>query len=181
MSGAQDAIRLVPEFKNYLEIWQGLNRQINTLDDLFLCYYSSLTVIRIPKKDHLMLVNTQVHKLHQEITRRCQEGFEAKVKARMSSNADELQIYLTAGFEHFTTTLDRPFNFIEVALFIFALDRFPLTVDNGLLCNDTILRGIDLNNFKFNSSHPPANSKKISLPNRPISFEEVGFKIDVKE
>jgi len=116
MSGVQDAIRLVPEFKNYLEIWQGLKRQINTLDDLFLCYYSSLTVIRIPKKDHLMLINTQVHKLHQEITQRCQDGFEAKVKARMSSNADELQIYLSAGFEHFTTTLDRPFNFIEVAL-----------------------------------------------------------------
>jgi hypothetical protein len=116
MSGVQDAIRLVPEFRAYVEIWQGFGRQIRTVDDLFLCYYSSLTVIRIPKKDQLMLLNEQVNKLHDNITQRCQQGFTAKVKARMSSNADELQSYLSAGFEHFTTVLDRPFNFIDIAL-----------------------------------------------------------------
>jgi hypothetical protein len=112
----QDAIRLVPEFKAYVELWQRLGRRIRTVDDLFLCYYSSLTVIRVPDKDHLMRMNSQVDELHNQITQRCQEGFTAKVKARMNSNADELQSYLSAGFEHFTTKLDRPFNFIEIAL-----------------------------------------------------------------
>jgi hypothetical protein len=101
MSMVQDAIRLVPEFKAYVELWQRLGRRIRTVDDLFLCYYSSLTVIRVPDKDHLMRMNSQVNKLHDQITQRCQEGFTAKVKARMSSNADELQGYLSAGFEHF--------------------------------------------------------------------------------
>jgi hypothetical protein len=116
MSMVQDAIRLVPEFKAYVELWQRLGRRIRTVDDLFLCYYSSLTVIRVPDKDHLMRMNSQVNKLHDQITQRCQEGFTAKVKARMSSNADELQSYLSAGFEHFATKLDRPFNFIDIAL-----------------------------------------------------------------
>jgi hypothetical protein len=34
----------------------------------------------------------------------------------MLSNSDELYVYLQCAFDHFSQKLDRPFNFIEVAM-----------------------------------------------------------------
>ena len=67
-------------------------------------------------KGHYMLIDQQVNKLHTQIVIRCNQSHSMKRKVRMLSNSDDLQLYLQLAFDHFSNDLDRPFNFIEMAL-----------------------------------------------------------------
>jgi hypothetical protein len=58
----------------------------------------------------------QVTKLHKTIVQRCTESYLAKRTARMLSTSEELDVYVQAGFDHFSKRLDKPFNFVEVAI-----------------------------------------------------------------
>jgi hypothetical protein len=72
-------------------------------------------------------------------------------------------------------------NLVEVVLFLVSLDRLALAVNNGILCDDTILGRIDLNNLEFYLSHTTANDKQVSLANRSVSFSEVGSEENVEQ
>ena len=91
-------------------------RSINTTKDLLECYYSSVTVVRIPAKGRYMLIDQQVNKLHTEIVIKCNQSHYMKRKVRMLSNSDDLQLYLQLAFNHFSQDLEEPFNFIKVSL-----------------------------------------------------------------
>jgi len=106
----------VPKLRKLAEHWTKLGKNIHTVEDLILQYYSSFQVIRIPTKPRYMLIDQQIGRLHDAIVQGCQKSFYAKRKARMLTNADELHAYFEAGFSHFTTHLDLPFNFVEVSL-----------------------------------------------------------------
>ena len=110
------AVHEVPIFKRYAEHWQKRGKRIDNMLDLVRCYYADICVIRIPTKGRYMLADTQINKLHQKIIQNCDSSFKTKNDAHMLSNTDELNSYLQAGFDHFTTKEDVPFNFIEVAL-----------------------------------------------------------------
>jgi hypothetical protein len=116
MAAVAGSIGREPKFKEYSDFWLARGKQIRTMKDLLLCYYSSVRVVRIPKKGRYMLIDDQISKLHQEITMSCSWSYYAKRKARMLSNSDELHVYLQSAFEHFSLNLDKPFNFIEVAM-----------------------------------------------------------------
>ena len=106
----------VPAIKTYADHWRQKGHKIHNMLDLFRCYYADICVIRIPTKGRYMLSDTQINKLHHRIIQNCDASFKAKNDAHMLSNADELNTYLQAGFDHFTTKEDEPFNFVEVAL-----------------------------------------------------------------
>ncbi|EON62430.1 hypothetical protein W97_01652 [Coniosporium apollinis CBS 100218] len=116
LSDIDDSIALVPQFANYAEYWRNRGKKIKSMKDLIECFYSSVTVVRIPTKGRYMLINEQVEKLHQEIVSACNNAYIARQKARMLCDADGLQIYLQSAFDHFSRDLDTPFNFIEVSL-----------------------------------------------------------------
>lgn len=110
------AVHEVPMFKSCAEDWRKRGTRIHNMLDLFRCYYADICVIRIPTKGRYMLADTQINKLHHKIVQNCDASFRAKNDAHMLSNADELNTYLQAGFDHFATKEDQPFNFVEVAL-----------------------------------------------------------------
>jgi hypothetical protein len=116
MDLVKHAVHLVPAFRTYAEIWKKRGKRIDTMTDLIHCYYSSITVVRIPAKGRYMLIDQQVEKLHQQISMRCDAAFYTKERARMLPSADELNTYLQAGFSHFSKRLDVPFNFIEISV-----------------------------------------------------------------
>lgn len=116
MSDIKGAVDRVSEFQNLAHFWRIRGKTVNTMQDLLECYYSSITVVRIPTKGRYMLINEQIGKLHQEITTKCTKAYNTKKKVRMLSNSDDLHIYLQSAFEHFSHSLDTPFNFVEVAL-----------------------------------------------------------------
>ena len=111
----KDDIRNVPAFKQAARFWKeqkGID--IKDTEDLLNKYYASITVVRIPRKGRYSLLQKQIFKLRRHIRDRCNDSFFAKQRANMTSNADELGTYLQAGFDHFSTKLDKPFNFLDV-------------------------------------------------------------------
>lgn len=116
MSSLQNAIKRVPVFRRYTEIWREKGKEINNMEDLIKCFYSSIRVVRIPAKGRYMLIDGQIEKLHEQIVLSCDEAFYTKERARMLSHVDELNEYLQAGFKHFSKRLDVPFNFVEIAV-----------------------------------------------------------------
>ncbi|KAK4626402.1 85/ calcium-independent phospholipase A2 [Fulvia fulva] len=124
--GALDIVEGVPRFRELAEYWRGLGKHIYSVEDLILRYYSSFKVIRIPSKPRYTTINEQVGKLQQTIKANCEESFRSKRRARMLTNADELNVYLQSGFDHFTQHLDIPFNFMRISLL-----RNPIPNDFG--------------------------------------------------
>ncbi|TKA29096.1 hypothetical protein B0A54_16206 [Friedmanniomyces endolithicus] len=126
VKGALDYVEGVPRFRELAEHWRSLGKHIYTVEDLILRYYSSFKVIRIPSKPRYMTINEQIGKLHLMIKSNCEESFRAKRRARMLTNADELNVYLQSGFDHFTAHLNVPFNFMQISLL-----RNPIPYDFG--------------------------------------------------
>ena len=126
VKGALDQIEGVPRFRELAEHWRSLGKHIYTVEDLILRYYSSFKVVRIPSKPRYMTINEQIDKLHNVIKFNCEESFRTKRRARMLTNADELNVYLQSGFDHFTTHLNVPFNFMQISLL-----RNPIPNDFG--------------------------------------------------
>ena len=116
MDHVANAIHTVPIFRGPAEYWREKGKRIDSMLDLFRCYYADISVVRIPTKGRYMLAAAQIDKLHHNIMVNCDASFGAKINARMLSNADGLNRYLQAGFDHFATKEDQPFNFVEVAL-----------------------------------------------------------------
>lgn len=116
LSDVETSIERIPAFQALLEFWRGKGCSIRTTKDLLECYYSSVTVVRIPTKGRYMLIDKQVAKLHTEIVIRCSQSHHKKRKVRMLSNSEDLQLYLQLAFDHFSLNLDEPFNFVKVAL-----------------------------------------------------------------
>lgn len=126
VKGALDYVEGVPRFRELAEHWRSLGKHIFTVEDLILRYYSSFKVVRIPSRPLYMKINEQIGKLHGVIKQNCDGSFRSKRRARMLTNADELNTYLQSGFDHFTTHLDVPFNFMQVSLL-----RNPIPNDFG--------------------------------------------------
>ena len=100
------------------------------MKDLLECYYSSITIVRIPTDGRYMMINTQVQLLHDTITRRCKESFHEKRRARMLSTSENLNIYLQSAFDHFANDLHTPFNFMDIS---FKINPIPLDFGGNIL------------------------------------------------
>jgi hypothetical protein len=116
MSDIEGAISRVPRFAEYALLWKQAGRTIKTTKDLLECYYSSVTVVRIPTHGRYMLINEQVGKLHAEIRKCCQAAYWTKKRVRMLSNDEKLQVYLQSAFDHFSQNLTKPFDFVKEAI-----------------------------------------------------------------
>lgn len=116
LSDVCDAIKKVPLLQDLVQKWRDIGKTVKTTKDLLECYYSSISVVRIPTKGRYMLMHQQVGKLHHELVKRCNQSHYMKAKVRMLQNSDELQGCLQAGFDHFSHDLNVPFNFMEELL-----------------------------------------------------------------
>lgn len=116
MSDISGAIERAPRFREYASMQRHRGNKIRTTHDLLLCYYSSVTVIRIPTHGRYMLMDEQVGKLHAVIVKCCAESFIRKKHVRMLSNGEKLQMYLQSAFDHFSQNLNSPFDFVKEAI-----------------------------------------------------------------
>jgi hypothetical protein len=72
-------------------------------------------------------------------------------------------------------------NLVEVALLIFALDGLTFAVDNSVLCDNTELWGIDLDDLELDLSHATSACEEIALADGAVCLAEVGSEEDVEE
>jgi hypothetical protein len=116
MDDIEGAISRVPRFQEYANLWRETGRDIKTTRDLLECYYSSVTVVRIPNQGRYMLMNEQISKLHFEIKKCCQMSYWTKKRVRMLSSDEKLQVFLQSAFDHFSQNLNNPFDFVKEAV-----------------------------------------------------------------
>jgi hypothetical protein len=126
VSNALHPVSGVPEFIKLANVWRGRGKRINTMVDLVRCYYSSFSVVRIPVKGRYPLLQKQIDQLHKTIATKCHDSYTAKRKAKMVSNAGQLNIYIQSAFVHFSQRLEKPFDFVEVSL-----RNHPIALDFG--------------------------------------------------
>ena len=119
LSSVRGAINLaegVPRFRALADHWRKLGRDICSVEDLILCYYSSFRVVRLPTGSQFNRMQEQIAQLRRTIKQCCYRSSEAKKRTRMQSDAVELGTYLQSGLDHFTSHLDLPFDFMQVSL-----------------------------------------------------------------
>jgi hypothetical protein len=138
MSHVSSAIHDNPTYRELAYSWRSQGKPIRTMQDLLQCYYSSITVVRIPAKGRYMLIDEQVEKLRNVLTARSNESFRAKRRSRMLSNSEELNIYLQCAFDHFSRDLHTPFNFMDVA---FRISPIPSDFGGNILKLAVAMRG----------------------------------------
>ncbi|KAK0515924.1 hypothetical protein JMJ35_001958 [Cladonia borealis] len=137
LADVESSIDKIPALQQHVDSWRTLGRVIKTTKDLLECYYSSVTVVRIPANGRPMLIDQQVGKLHTEIVDKCNQSHYKKRKVRMLSNSEDLQLYLQLAFDHFSQDLDTPFNFVEVAL---KTNPIPLDISGNILKLAVLIR-----------------------------------------
>jgi len=103
------------DVRHYARYWEQRGKPIATTKELLLCYYSSVSVVRIPQKGRYGLVNSQVERLNFQIQKRCSEAQENRKRLRITLNVEELQAAFSMGFDHFSNHLDEPFDFVELS------------------------------------------------------------------
>jgi hypothetical protein len=116
MSDIEGAINRVPKFREHAYIWQQRGKRIHTTKDLLECYYSSVTVVRIPTHGRYMLINEQVGKLDETIRTCCKSAFWSKKRVNMLATAEKLDVYLQSAYDHFSQDLNIPFDFVKEAV-----------------------------------------------------------------
>ena len=111
----QDSVHQVPALREKLERLASLGKDIKTTKGLLEYYYSSVTVVRMPAKGRYMRMDEQIGQLYGAILGKCAQSQARKKKVRMLLNAEVLPQYVNAAYDHFSVSLDEPFDFIEEA------------------------------------------------------------------
>lgn len=130
MTSVAGAVDRDPTYRALRDEWVSRGKRIRTMKDLLECYYSSITVVRIPGDGRYMMIDDQIKKLHDVITKRCNESFNAKRRSRMLSNSETLKVYLECAFDHFAQDLHTPFDFMDVS---FKINPIPLDFGGNIL------------------------------------------------
>lgn len=111
----QDNLSNNVTLRKHAQIWRNRGKVINTVEDLLLSYYSSVTVVRIPTNGRPKLMKDQMRKLYEEIARSTDAAKKSKRDLRMLLDGEELQTYLQFAFDHFSNNLDQAFDFVQAS------------------------------------------------------------------
>lgn len=138
-------------FAQYAKFWKARGREIETVEELMMCYYSSvrvsrgflrecviynslqnepLQVIHVPADTQPKLVFDQAQKLYQEIQVGCKNARERKGDLRMLLDEDSLQHCLQHAFDYYSRMLETPFDFVQAS---FLYNRIPANFGGSIL------------------------------------------------
>lgn len=124
LADVHGAVHREPALGEYVRAWARRGRKIDNTSELLACYYASVSVVRVPHKGgSYMLMDEQAGKLMELVRRRCAASHATKRQLRMLATAEKLQVYLQAAYDHFTKSLDVPFDFVREALRKFPIAR----------------------------------------------------------
>ncbi|THW57327.1 hypothetical protein D6D20_08067 [Aureobasidium pullulans] len=101
--------------KKYVQFWHKRDRIIRTVEDLILSYYTSIKVVRIPTTGRPNLIAKQINDLTANIRSACQVSGRPKGDLRMLLNAEDMQPYLQYAFDHFSKSIESPFDFVQAS------------------------------------------------------------------
>lgn len=97
-------------------MWKSANVQIRDVSDLIKCYYSTVKVVRLPDGSRLQRMDDQRKVLYRVIRDCCEDTMDVKMERRMLPDVDEFGLYLSLAFDHFSESLDVPFDYVKASL-----------------------------------------------------------------
>ena len=116
LDGLSQAIHQNPEFRNWASFWrENFEQDIDTTKELLLRYYTDVRVVFVPEKGQPALVYQQYQALRNEIQSAVSRSQSRRLNARLLLNSEQLNPYLQFAFEHFSRTLETPFDFVRTS------------------------------------------------------------------
>ncbi|KIV90882.1 hypothetical protein PV10_05486 [Exophiala mesophila] len=116
LDGLSQAIHQNPEFRNWASFWrENFEQDIDTTKELLLRYYTDFRVVFVPEKGQPALVFQQYQALRNEIQSAVSRSQSRRLNARLLLNSEQLNPYLQFAFEHFSRTLETPFDFVRTS------------------------------------------------------------------
>lgn len=103
-------------YRKLAEKWRTHGKRISTMQDLLHCYYSSVRVVKIPRKEQAMLVDRQVDQLYEEITKACEYSHRPKWESQQLLNVNDFQQYMDFAYDHFSRNIDEAFDFMDAGI-----------------------------------------------------------------
>ena len=108
----RDTIHTNPQFAAWASFWlEERNHFIDTTKNLLLSYYSDVEIVFIPEKGRPGLVWDQYKKLYDRIQDAVRRSRLRRQNAKLLLSADQVDLYMQLAFNHFSTTLEEPFDF----------------------------------------------------------------------
>ncbi|ORY63334.1 acyl transferase/acyl hydrolase/lysophospholipase [Pseudomassariella vexata] len=102
-------------FKKWAQFWRERGKSIDSLLDLILCYYSSIQIIRLPADGRPKLMAEQIEQLYSGTLSACIAARMARNRVRMLLDVEDLHSYLQEAFNHYSGTLESPFDFVQAS------------------------------------------------------------------
>jgi hypothetical protein len=114
--------------REYKRKFERLGVVIATVEDLLKCFYSTVQFVKLPEWRDCALLSTQLRKLHSLIDEASLSAQLAKSKAKLLLNSQDQELFYRLAFQHYSTDLDKPFDFLEK---LFALHPLPNNISNN--------------------------------------------------
>jgi hypothetical protein len=95
-----------PSVRSRAQYWEQKGKHIATTKDLLECYYSSVSVVRVPLKGLWGLLDQQVGELTQHIQKVCSDARDNRKRLRVNFDTEEFQAALSMGFRLRRTVLE---------------------------------------------------------------------------
>ena len=111
----EEAVAKNHAFRKAAQFWADNGRYIHKTKDLLLAYYSDVRIVLVPDKGRPSLVHRQYRALRKEIETAVKWSKHRRQHAHMLFNSYQLNTYLQIAYEHFSKTLDDPFDFIKAS------------------------------------------------------------------
>jgi len=115
MKSIADAVHKNPIFERWAWDWREKDKRINSTEDLLRVYYSSVRIVYIPHKARPNLVWRQYSRLYEEINASVAGSEVQRRNARLLLSSDQFHPYLQFAFDHFSKTLEDPFDFVKAS------------------------------------------------------------------
>jgi hypothetical protein len=111
----KDSVDKNPAFYRWALDWRDKNKQIDSTKDLLLAYYTDVKICFVPDKGHPKLVYKQYRRVSEEIQEAVRRSEKRRRNSRLLLSSDQFNPYLQFAFEHFSRTLEVPFDFVRAS------------------------------------------------------------------
>ena len=111
-----DSFKEDPFLEGLAREWRARDKEVTTLKDLISCYYCGIKIICVPHMNAApSRISGQYKKLQGLIKEASEETFKMRQNAELLMNSEELDIYFSYAFNHFSQNPTKPFDFVNAA------------------------------------------------------------------
>jgi hypothetical protein len=125
----KDMLKDNPAVRQQKEKFEKLGQKIEGIEDLLRCSYASVKCIRIPNGANTPRLSAQLSLLYSLIDAASTEAQAKKKDANLLLSSEDQELLFKLAFNHYTTDLDAPFDFLEQLL---SLHPLPSSFKNNL-------------------------------------------------